>query len=434
MIPTSKHLIIGALLVLTALLTDIFIAYQSLIYILGAIYLLLIILDGIRLLMMPAIMAERSIDNNIPVKEWVEVGLTLRLTQGPKQKLLLDEIRDEVFSVQKLPARVELSPEQTLELHYRIKASQRGQHSISALQYLRFSPLQLWSRKITLPLKKILKVQPNYQTISNLVLQGEEHAVAHMGLRQQRRRGEGTDFNQLREYRPGDAMRKIDWKASSRVNKLISKEFRDEQDQQLVFLLDTGRRMRHTEGNNVFMDDTINAMLLLSYIASQQGDSVGFMAFGNSDHWCPPQKKQSIVKHLTDHCFDIQPGLVHSDYLRSAQRLIELQKRRALVVILTNSRDEDSEDLKKSVVLLRQRHLVAIADLQEDFFAQLEQDNQVTSEQALTYLASQDYLHSRQQMQHSLTSLSAVYLDCSAKNLPANLINSYQQIKASGRL
>ena len=365
MIPTSRHLKITAVLVALAITADFSETALGALYVLTAAYLFIAITDAVRILLMPYISGERTLDTNVPVREWMPASLRLTIAKGSRQIIQIDELRDPEFIIRGLPATASLTPDEGAEIHYKVQGKNRGTHSFSGFEYLLYSPWQLWTQKRRVELPQSVKVQPNYQTVVNLVLQGEEQAVARMGLRQQRRRGEGTEFHQLREYRPGDAIRKIDWKASSRTNKLISKEFRDEQDQQLIFLLDTGRRMRHAEKDSAFMDDTINAMLLLSYIASRQGDSIGFMAFGNTEHWCPPQKNTSIVKHLVDHCFDIQPGLVHSDYLRSAQRLLELQKRRAMVIILTNTRDEDSEDLEKAVVLLRQRHLVAIADLQE---------------------------------------------------------------------
>lgn len=434
MMPTARHLTLLAGLCLIALLSDIFLAPVAMVYTLIIFYLLWAGSDLLRLWQLPGLQLQRQLDANIPVREWVDASLLLTLEHGRPQRLLLEELRDALFECDGLPAEVWLQAGQQATLNYRLRANRRGSFAFQAVQYRLFSPAGFWSRKRTVPLPQPVRVQPNYQAVVNMTLQGEEQAVARMGLRLQRRRGEGTEFHQLREYRAGDAIRKIDWKATSRARKLISKEFRDEQDQQLVFLLDTGRRMRHSEAGSNFMDDTINAMLLVSHIAARQGDAVGFMAFGNHQHWCPPQKHKSIVKQLVDHCFDIQPGLVHSDYLRSAQRLLELQKRRALVVILTNTRDEDSEDLEKAMVLLRKRHLVAIADLQEDFFSHLEQQDFNHSEQALTYLATQQYQQSRQQMQRSLTGLGAVYLDCVANNLPARLVGAYQQIKSSGRL
>lgn len=434
MIPTSRSLISAAALVIIALIADLWPSLQNPVIVIATLFALLLIADALRLLFLPMISIERDIDANIPVNEWVDVKLRLTSEQGPDQQLMVDEIFDQVFESRDLPRRVELQPQQSAELHYQLRAKSRGSFSLLATEYLCYSPLHLWTQRRRFNNPNSIKVQPNYQAVANLSMLGDEQRISTTGIRQQRRRGEGTEFHQLREYRNGDAMRKVDWKASSRVNKLISKEFRDEQDQQLVFLLDTGRRMRHKSEVSEFMDDTINAMLLLSHAASQQGDAVGFMAFGNNDHWCPPQKHKSMIKHLVDHCFDIQAGLVHSDYLLSAQRILELQKRRALIMILTNTRDEDNEDLQKAIVLLRKRHLVVIADLQESFFQDKQTQLCENHDDAMSFLTSTDYLNRRQEMQKSLVGLGAIYLDCTAKDLPGQLLSAYNRVKHSGRL
>ena len=103
-------------------------------------------------------------------------------------------------------------------------------------------------------------------------------------------------------------------------------------------------------------------------------------------------------------------------------------------MILTNTRDEDNEDLKKAIVLLRKRHLIVVADLQESFFQNGKDDSCNNHDEAMNYLTSSDYLYRRQEMQKSIVALGAIYLDCTAKDLPGQLIATYNQVKHSGRL
>ena len=96
-----------------------------------------------------------------------------------------------------------------------------------------------------LPPAETLRVFPNFAEISRYTLLAANDQLAQLGVRRLRRLGTGAEFHQLREYREGDALRQIDWKATSRMRKLIAREYQDERDQRLVFLLDCGRRMRH---------------------------------------------------------------------------------------------------------------------------------------------------------------------------------------------
>jgi uncharacterized protein (DUF58 family) len=102
-----------------------------------------------------------------------------------------------------------------------------------------------------------------------------------LGAHLRRRRGEGTDFHQLRDYREGDSLRQIDWKAS-RARRLISRDYQDERNQQVMLLLDTGRRMLPASARrrDSHFDHVLNASLVLAYLALRQGDAVGLLRHG----------------------------------------------------------------------------------------------------------------------------------------------------------
>ncbi|MFT4764993.1 MAG: hypothetical protein ACI9OH_002099 [Oleispira sp.] len=434
MTPSKKLLIIAALFLPFALAADIYLPLTMSLYLTAAFFLLLIMFDGIRGWLTPTPEVEREIEANLAVQTWNPVSLTFSNKTAKKIMLSVFDSHGDTTKSLELPQSLTLLPNSQAIIRYQLKATQRGNILLSHVDCQFQSPWGLWHLRRSIHCESQVRIQPNYKSVFEFALLGDEQKLAKMGNRQQRRRGEGTEFHQLREYQNGDPMRKIDWKASSRIGKLISKEFQDEQDQQLVFLLDTGRRMRHKDEDVEHMDQTLNSMLLLSHVAAKQGDSVGFMAFGNNHTWCPPRKHKAIVKHLLDHCYGLKAGLVMSDYLLAAQRLIGLQKRRALVVILTNSRDEDRDDLEKAILILRKRHLVVVADLHESFLADILKQDPASFEQSLEMLTTENFMRQRQEMHSSLNSLGAMCLDCTAEELPATLVNSYQQIKNSGRL
>jgi len=434
MTASKRLLIFAALFLPLALTADLYTPITTGLYVVATLFLLVVLLDAVRLWVTPSPQVEREIESNLAVQTWNPVTLKFVNESARQMKMMIFDLHGDDTQSQLLPQILNLSGNSQADVRYQLKATRRGNTSLKSVDCLLESPWGLWHLRRNIPCESQVRVQPNYKDVFEFALLGDEQKLARMGNRQQRRRGEGTEFHQLREYQSGDPMRKIDWKASSRIGKLISKEFQDEQDQQLVFLLDTGRRMRHKDHNVEHMDQTLNSMLLLSHVAAKQGDAVGFMAFGNDHTWCPPRKHKGIVKHLLDHCYGLNAGLVMSDYLLAAQRLIELQKRRALVIILTNSRDEDRDDLEKAVLILRKRHLVVVADLYESFLGDMLKQDPENFEQSLQALTTENFMRQRQEMHSSLNSLGAMCLDCTAEELPATLVNSYQQIKHSGRL
>ena len=434
MTPSKKLLIIAALFLPFALAADIYLPLSIGLYLSAASFLFIMLMDGLRLWRMPSPDVEREIEANLAVQTWNPVKLTFINNSACNIKMSVFDSHDDNAQSKGLPQLLTLLSNSLANINYQLKATQRGDMKLDSVDCLFQSPWGLWHLRRKINCESQVRVQPNYKSVFEFALLGDEQKLARMGNRQQRRRGEGTEFHQLREYQNGDPMRKIDWKASSRIGKLISKEFQDEQDQQLVFLLDTGRRMRHKDEDVEHMDQTLNSMLLLSHVAAKQGDAVGFMAFGNNHTWCPPRKHKGIVKHLLDHCYGLNAGLIMSDYLLAAQRLIGLQKRRALVIILTNSRDEDRDDLEKAVLILRKRHLVVVADLHESFLSDILKQDPEDFEQNLEMLTTENFMRQRQEMHSSLKSLGAMCLDCTAEALPTTLVNTYQQVKNSGRL
>ena len=181
-------------------------------------------------------------------------------------------------------------------------------------------------------------------------------------------------------------------------------------------------------------DHTLNALLLLSYVALRQGDSVGIMTIGEQRNWLAPRKGISAINTVLNHVYDIRPQPVEVDYLAAATELAVRQRSRSLVVLLTNVREEDSEDLQKSAQLLRRRHLLIIGSLRERVLDDTLARDIEGFDDALLFAATHQYLDARQESQ-KLLQASGVYVeDCLGDELPARITNRYLAIKRSGVL
>jgi uncharacterized protein (DUF58 family) len=222
------------------------------------------------------------------------------------------------------------------------------------------------------------------------------------------------------------------------VGKLISREYQDERDQRLVFLLDCGRRMRHRErpedGGRGHLDEALNALLLLAYVAVRQGDSVGLMTYGGPRRWHAPRKDPDTVARLLQGLYDLEPSLRAADPLGAARELLAAVPRRSLVVILTNSRDEDQRGLSEGVRLLARRHLVLVADLRERALDRALEQPVEDLDGALRLHAVHAWLAARRAHQERLRHLGVHTLDLLPEELPAALLNRYFDIKRAGVL
>ena len=141
-----------------------------------------------------------------------------------------------------LPRLINPAPEAVTVVRYFYHPSKRGPATFGDIEFYMTSLLKLWSLKKHVSASCTLPVYPDFSAINQARLKAS-HTESLSGLRRQPRRGEGMEFHQLREYQPGDSLRQIDWKATSRRQTPISREYQDEQNQQIVVMLDGGQRL-----------------------------------------------------------------------------------------------------------------------------------------------------------------------------------------------
>jgi uncharacterized protein (DUF58 family) len=298
----------------------------------------------------------------------------------------------------------------------------------------RGSTLDLLRRRHRIGAGEQVRVLPNFRPILVQGLAGLEQRIAESGMHLQRRRGEGLEFQELRDYRDGDGQRLVDWKATARRGKLISRQYQDERNQQIVLLLDCGRRMHAREGDLTHFDHVLNAALLLSYVAVRQGDAVGLQAFAGERRWLAPAHGVGAVNRMLDALHDLQTTNESPDYSAAAAGLMERLRRRALVLLLTNLRDEDAGELMPAVLALRRRHLVLVASLRELALGRLRDQPVSDHRSALEVTAAHHYLAARHQAHAAVRSAGALILDVEATSLPLALVARYLDIKRAGQL
>jgi uncharacterized protein (DUF58 family) len=403
--------LIGALVVFDLLPFAAFFSACAVLLLLGAV-------DAWRLRGLITPLLERDLPPVVPVG--IEGVVTLRLRHQGSSPLSIEvhDLHPGDWPVFGLPHAVMLPVDRELEVLYRITPTERGTFSFEGCALLLGSPLRLWRQRRTVSIQQSLRVYPNFAPLAKLALIGAEQASRVVGAHLHRRRGEGTEFQQLREYRTGDSLRQIDWKASQRARKLISRDYQDERNQQVMLLLDTGRRLLARDGTLTHFDHVLNASLMLAYMALRQGDAVGLLA--------------SDV--LLDTLFDLDAQPVATDYLEVATQLSMRQSRRSLVVLITNVRDEDIDDLLAAVRQMQRRHLVCVASLREHVLDQVLTADVQDFSQAVTAAAMAQYIEQRTRAHQLLRARGIDVLDVSCAELPAALVQHYLSIKRSARL
>jgi uncharacterized protein (DUF58 family) len=283
------------------------------------------------------------------------------------------------------------------------------------------------------------RVFPDFAQIARYAWLAGDRRLQEIGIKTYRQRGEGTDFKQLTEYRYGDSVRHIDWKASLRLGKPILREFQDERDQCILLLIDCGRRMRaddrRDDGGGAHFDQVLNAVMLLSYVALTQGDAVGALTFGvppGTERMFAPRKGKHTLNALMGELYGVQPTPSHSDYLAAAQDLLRRQPKRALVIVITNFRDEDASELGQALTLLRSRHLVLLASLRERVVGELIAQPLGSGDAALDVASAHLYEQARRDAFRRLAARDALMVDAEPERLGVELVNRYHAAKRGG--
>ena len=334
-----------------------------------------------------------------------------------------------------LPAPLLLPAAKRLDVRYELTPNQRGRVVFEPAAIRVRSRLGLADLQLRVGAAQPVHVYPNFAALSRYAWLAGDRRLAEIGIKTYAARGAGTDFKQLGEYVPGMPTRHIDWNASFRHRRAVVREFQDERDQSVMFLLDCGRRMRADERSGTagsHFDQALNAALLLAYVAIKDGDAVGAMTFGHDPsqqrHFAP-SKGMGALNTLVARLHDIEPSPTHSDYLAAARELMVRVPRRSLVVVLTNFRDEDCEELEDALKLMRTRHLVLLASLKEGVVAEIMAQPLDSNEAIVNVATAHWFENARAAAFRRLAGRNQLLVDVEPEKLAAALVNRYHAVK-----
>nr|WP_246294760.1 DUF58 domain-containing protein [Schlegelella koreensis] len=348
---------------------------------------------------------------------------------------------DPSIDVDGLPFAGNVAPASSVEIGYHVRPRRRGPVDFDAATLRVRSRLGAFELVVRIGERETRHVYPNFAAVARYAWLAGDHRLAEIGIKSVAQRGAGTDFKQLSDYRAGDAIRDIDWKATLRQGRPIVREYQDERDQSVVFLLDCGRRMRADDGlaarHGSHFDAALDALMLLAYVALRDGDEVGALTFGTAPERSrrfAPRKGVNSLNALIGALYDIEPEATHSDYVAAATALLRWRSKRSLVVVLTNFRDEDASELGPALALLRTRHLVLLASLRERALRDLAEQPLVTHRHAIEAAGAHLFAQARDDAFARLAARDALLLDVEPQQLAPELVNRYRAVKRAGLL
>jgi uncharacterized protein (DUF58 family) len=268
--------------------------------------------------------------------------------------------------------------------------------------------------------------------LGQYALLARTNRLSLLGVRRARRIGQDNEFERLRDYTIDDNYKHINWRATARRSKLTVQDYQTSQSQRLVFLVDCGRMMTNEAAGLSLLDHALNAMLMLSYVALRQGDSVGLVSFSDEIHsYIPPRGGMRQMNRLLHASFDRFPQLVESRYDLAFRYLASHCRKRSLVVLVTNLIDEvNAHQVQRYLTHLAGRHLPLGVLLRDRRLFEAVEPEHPTEAQLWRAAAAAEILTWRHQVLTDLQSKGVLVLDVFPEQLTAPLVNRYLEIKA----
>ncbi len=333
-----------------------------------------------------------------------------------------------------LSIRVRRRSEETAAYH--VRPMQRGDASLGDC-YVRFqSVFRIAERWVKVPLAQTVRIYPDIEDAkrhSMYLLRSRQIALEK---RHTRMRGIGREFESLREYQDGDEYRDICWTASARRAKLVTRVYQMERSQTVWIVIDSGRLMRARIGEFSKLDKAVNSALSLAQVALYSGDRVGLIAYGRAIRQQLPAAKGSLhLRHLIEQLALVQEEGAEADHLQMAGRLLTDQKRRSLIVWLTDLAETAmTPEVIEAASMMMPRHLVLFVVIGQPDLGQLASQTPNSISDMYRIAAAQEMVHRRELLLARLRERGALAMEVTSAAVSPVLVNSYLQIKERNQL
>ncbi len=315
--------------------------------------------------------------------------------------------------------------------------SRRGRFPLDDVTVRVSSPLRLATRHRTRSLPSVLRVLPAFPSRDEIQRRMRQPRIIDVGIRTLRVRGNSTDFDQLREFRAGDDSRRIDWAATARSQRPIVRQYRAERNQTVVILLDNGRIMAGSVGGVPRVEHSMDAALGLTKVATHLGDKVGLITFDRQVRTVVAASQSRVQEsRVAEAMYLLEPELSESAYLPAFTYATARFRRRSLYVVLTDLVDSAVDQaILPALPILARRHLVVVAAVQDPMVqAWAAGGHHEAASETFRQAAAVSLLQQRRRCSARLEAAGAVVVDAAPGTLATRLVDTYLELKASGRL
>ncbi|GGZ21592.1 DUF58 domain-containing protein [Streptomyces poonensis] len=330
--------------------------------------------------------------------------------------------------------RLTVPPGERRRVTTRLRPTRRGDRQADRVTIRSYGPLGLFTRQGSHRIPWTVRVLPPFTSRKHLPsklarlreLDGRTSVLT---------RGEGTEFDSLREYVPGDDTRSIDWRATARQSAVAVRTWRPERDRHILLVLDTGRTSAGRVGDAPRLDASMDAALLLAALASRAGDRVDLLAYDRRVRALVQGRAAGdVLPSLVNAMATLEPELIETDARTLTATALRTAPRRSLIVLLTSLDAAPVEEgLLPVLPQLTQRHTVLVASVADPHIARMAKargNTEAVYEAASAAQAQAERHRTAEQLRrHGVTVVDSI-----PENLAPELADAYLALKAAGRL
>ncbi|HEX8651194.1 MAG TPA: DUF58 domain-containing protein [Pyrinomonadaceae bacterium] len=380
---------------------------------------------------------EREFEGRFAVGAEMQVRVRV-LNHTPRSVTLMvkDEYPPEMVLSGGREARMRVEAQTVAALHYGLTPPRRGRFEFGRVAVRYLSRLGLVWVQTEMGSAGVVKVYPNMRRAREAELKalGARSLVA--SHRKTSWRGEGREFESLRDYVRGDELRHVSWTATARRGRLVTRQYQIERDQTILIAIDAGRLMTARIERETKLDSAVHATLSLMSAAARGGDNAGLVVFGRRiKAYLPPKRGREHMDAALEALHAIEPEMIEPSYARAFEFIAANCQRRALVVVLTDLVDEEgSRDLLTSLRLLRPRHLPLVVTIGDRDLKAAVRDVPASVGDLFTQSVAEEIIHQREAALRLVESQGGLALDVTAAALAPSLLETYLRVKERGLL
>ena len=354
-----------------------------------------------------------------------------------RARLQVREVRPDLLGGVQPPRAVTVPAEGDRREALAVVPLRRGREESGGFVVDSYGPMGLGRRRARIDLPWEVIVYPPLVSMRLRASVAQARKRRDAGMKAIRELGEGRLFESLREWVPGDDIRHIDWKATARRRKVITRQYEAERRQQVLLVLDLGRLMTaDIAGGVARLDFVVQAALELAYAAAQNDDDVGIMTFADGvQHFVAPERGRTGVRRVLDVLAVVQPKLVEPDYPGAFRYLAARNRKRALTVLFTDVIDRFASDaLVANVASLRPRHVPLAVTLRNPELDGVAALRPTDARGAFRKAAAEELLHAREEALGHMRRAGVLVIDVTPQRAAQAVVSKYIDLKRRGVL